>query len=302
MTTQAAPMDRVIVTGLTGFVGSHLARELLDQGVEVHAIVRDGARLDRVPDLVPQVTLHVDDGSTSTLIETVGAIDPSVCFHLATHFVAEHTSEDVETLAESNLAFPMRLAEAVARSGCPVFVSAGTAWQHVGGQRYYPKSLYAATKQAFEDVLRHYALAGAFRVCTLVLYDTYGPDDPRPKLLSVLDRALRTGQPVEMNSGDALVDLVHIDDVVAAFLAAADATRAGSDQELRYAVSSGTPLSVREIVDVVGRARGAPVPVIWGARPDRRNEMLTPWHVGPPPPGWSAKVSLEEGLRRLNQT
>ena len=193
----------------------------------------------------------------------------------------------------------MRLIDALAQAGCTTFVNTGSAWQHVRGEHYRPKSLYAATKQAFEDIVHFYAVSGALRICTMVLFDTYGPNDHRAKLIGALQQTLRTGEPLMMNSGDPLIDLVHVDDVVAAFDAGVEALRRGDEPEQRYAVSSGAPVRVRELVELIGRIRGEPVPVVWNARPDRPDEMMTPWHVAPPPPGWTPQVPLEAGLRRL---
>ena len=289
-------LSRALVTGATGFVGSHVARVLRARGVEVHAVVRSAASLEKVPDL--DVVAHVDDGTTAGMASIVAAARPDATFHLATNFISEHRPDDVAALVADNIGFPARLADALAdqagATGVPApFVNTGTGWQHVGGARYRPKNLYAATKQAFEDVLRFYSDGGRLRVVTVNLYDSYGPLDRRPKLLAALVRALRTGTPVEMNSGRALVDLVHGRDVVDALVLATDA------REGVYALSSGRPLTLRELVDVLGAVAGRPVPVHWDARPDREGDMLEPWEAGPPVPGWTPAVTLEDGLREL---
>ena len=288
-------MRRALLSGITGFIGTHLARALVGRGVEVHAVIRPGSRIDRVADLVPRVSLHEDDGSIHGLIDLARRVRPEVCFHLATHFVAEHTAADIDLLAESNVAFPMRLAEAAASGGCRRFVNAGTAWQHVEGAPYRPKSLYAATKQAFEDVLRYYAESDRLTVCTLTIFDTYGPDDHRGKLVSTLVRAARSGETLAMGSGHQLIDLLYIDDAVAAFLLAAG----GDESMAAYSLSGGHPVTIRELVEVVGRLAGRPVRVEWGKRPDRPNEMLTLWDAGPRLAGWRPEVGLEDGLRRV---
>lgn len=288
-------MERALVTGITGFIGSHLARALVADGVEVHALVREQARLDRVADLLPRVTVRVVDGSAEGAAEAVAAARPDVAFHLATHFVGEHGVGDVDSMVESNVAFPARLADALASSGSTRLVNAGTAWQHVDGERYRPKNFYAATKQAFEDLLRYYQDRDLLRVVTLNLFDTYGPRDHRGKLVSSLIAALRTGEPLAMGSGRQLIDLVHVDDVVRAFLAASDLDANGPG----FAISSGRPRSVREVVEVLGEVAGRPVPVRWGARPDRPGEMHAPWDAGPPPGSWVPSVALEDGLAAL---
>jgi len=292
--------QRALITGVTGFLGSRLARSLNADGVEVHAIVRPASHLDRIPDLEGRVQFHVDDGSMGAVRDAFSAADPEVCFHLATHFVAEHNSDDVPALADANVAFGMRVAEAAAQVPRRVFVNAGTAWQHVDGEPYRPKGLYAATKQAFEDVLRYYADADQLHVVTLNLYDSYGPDDPRGKLVSALVNAARSGKHLDMTSGRQLIDLVHVDDVVRAFSHAFSLARGMPFCEARaFAVSSAQAVSLRELVSIVEAIVGHPLDVTWGAREDRANEMLTPWYAGDPLPGWSPRIKLVDGLRAL---
>jgi nucleoside-diphosphate-sugar epimerase len=287
---------RALVTGATGFVGSHVARTLVSDGDEVHALVRAGAGVDRVPDLVDRVAFHTDPGTA--LDELVRELQPDVTFHFATHFVAEHGVDDVTPMIVANVTFPTRLADALART-CPgaVFVNTGTAWQHVDGDAYRPKNLYAATKQAFEDVLVYYASRELLRVVTVNLYDTYGPLDLRGKLVSALVNAVRSGTSITMGSGVQLLDLVHIRDAAGAFLLAGGL--AGTNAAPAYAVSSGAPITARRLVEVLGEVAGTPVPVEWGARPDRAGDMTKYWDAGPALPGWQPTIDLRTGLAEL---
>jgi nucleoside-diphosphate-sugar epimerase len=287
---------RALLTGVTGFVGSHLARALLADGDEVHAVVRPGAHLDRIPDLRDRLQLHEDDGGTGLAV-AVEAARPEVTFHLATRFIAEHQPPDVGPLVADNVAFPARLLEALDGSGS-TFVNVGTAWQHVDGSPYRPKNLYAATKQAFEDVLAHYRVNGGRPCATVHLFDSYGPQDHRGKLLAALLGALRTGTPLEMSSGEQLVDLVHVDDIVRALRLAAPAAVAGV-KPAHFAAGTGQARSLRDVVAVLEQVAGRAVPVRWGARPDRAGEMRVPWDAGSPVPGWQPRVPLAEGLADL---
>jgi nucleoside-diphosphate-sugar epimerase len=298
--------ERAVVTGITGFVGGNVARALVASGVQVHAFVREGARVDRVPDLAESVVFHRVGADAPAIDAAVSQVQPHVVFHLATHFVAEHVPADVDPMLDANVALPARLADALSRvalsrvEGAPRFVNAGTAWQHVEGAAYRPKNLYASMKQAAEDILGHYAERGLLRVVTVNLYDTFGPGDSRGKLLNALVGAVRSGEPLAMSSGDQIVDLVHGRDVASAFLrAAALVAEAPPGAPAAYAVSSGEPLRIREVVERLGRVAGRPVPVRWGERPDRPGDMVTHWDAGPALPGWEPAVSLDDGLAEL---
>jgi nucleoside-diphosphate-sugar epimerase len=283
------------VTGSTGFVGSHLVHRLASDGWQVGRLLRNDIESAA---LVAGVRDHWWDGSTAAAVAAVAAAAPDVVFHLASLFVAEHGAADVVPLVESNVLAGAQVAEAMLRAGCRLMVNTGTSWQRDRAGAYDPVCLYAATKQAFEDVLTYYVNAEGFAAITLRLYDTYGPDDSRPKLVTALRRAVQSGASLSLSPGEQLLDLVHVDDVTAAFAAAGQRLLDHGAGHERFDVSSGRPRTLRAVVEAFAAAAGRPLPVRWGERPYRRREVMTP-PAGRPLPGWRAEISLEEGFERL---
>jgi nucleoside-diphosphate-sugar epimerase len=283
------------ITGATGFIGSRLVRRLLEDGWLVHALVRTTPVTP-----APGVFLHYHGDSVAALREMLQAVHPDVVFHLASLFLVRHRSEDIEGLLDSNICLGLRLAEAMANTGTINLVNAGTTWQHYHGEAYNPACLYAATKQASEDLLRFYAEAGMLRVLNLTLPDTYGPDDHRKKLWSLLATTAVNGQPVDLSPGEQLIDLIHADDAAAAFVVAAERLllETGSAWESRVA-TSGRWRSLREIVAIFEKAIGQPLPLRWGGRPYREREMLIAWTNGIPLENWTPRISLDDGFRQL---
>ena len=102
-----------------------------------------------------------------------------------------------------------------------------------------------------------------------------------------------------MSPGEQLIDLVHVDDVVAAFQQAADRLTAChvADHEC-YAVSSGCPISLRSLVDEVEKILCRSLPIVWGGRPYREREVMVPWQ-GPKLPDWNPHVRLVSGLSKV---
>jgi len=289
---------RALVTGASGYIGSHLARRLVADGWEVHVLLRHGAQDALLAPVRERIAIHRIGSDTAGIVEAVRLAAPDAVFHLAAAFVAEHGPGDVAPLVEANLLFGTQLLEAMHANGVRLLVNTGTAWQHYGNRDYDPVNLYAATKQAFEAILAYYVNAHGFAAATLVLFDTYGPDDPRPKLMRALWQAAARGAPLDMTSGEQMLDMVFVDDVVEAFLAAEHSLRAGAPGLVRYGVSSGTPLRLKDLVACFEAAAGLPLDVRWGARPDRRRDPLAPWTGFVAPPGWRPRVSLMDGLRR----
>lgn len=291
---------KALVTGATGYIGSKLCQRLLAEGWEVEVLVRPSGR--PLPEsLAGKVGLRTHDGSTESLLGSVAESKPDVVFHLASLFIAEHRSEQVTDLITSNVLFGTQLIEACARAGVQRFINTGTSWQHYRSDAYDPVCLYAATKQAFEDILDFYADAFGIRVVTLKLFDTYGPDDPRPKLVNLLLKALRTGEAIGISPGEQLLDLVHIDDVTRAFAVSAQHLLDGRSppSHKRYAVASGNPISVRQLVALLEQVSGKALNVTFGARPYREREVMRPWRAGQQLPHWRAEFDVTSGLSSM---
>ncbi|MDE1977543.1 MAG: NAD(P)-dependent oxidoreductase, partial [Elusimicrobia bacterium] len=100
-----------------------------------------------------------------------------------------------------------------------------------------------------------------------------------------------------LSSGRQKLDPVHIDDITDAYLVAARRLLAGKTRGHEiYALSSGRPRTLREIVELYARVAGRNIPASWGARPYRFREVMKPWSKGKPLPGWRPRISLKEGI------
>lgn len=291
-------MPRALISGATGFVGGHLARGLMQRGWEVHAIVRDTSSGALPEGLVA----HSHDGGTGGMNDIVKAAAPDVVFHLASLFLAEHSPDDLEPLIRSNVLFGSQLLEAMCAAGVTRLVNTGTSWQHYENSDYNPVCLYAATKQAFEAIAEYYVQTCSMNVVTLKLFDTYGPGDRRKKLFALLRQISHDGTELNMSGGEQLIDVVYIDDVVEAYVAAAELLLGGDVAgSAEYAVSSGAPMSLRALVQRYSAVTGRRLNINWGARPYRPREVMVPWDKGQPTPGWEPKVGLDDGIRRLEE-
>jgi len=291
---------RALITGATGFVGSHLARALIQESWEVHAVIRRHSNLEPLRDISDRLKVHSHDGNVARLLEIVEKSQPAVVFHLASQFIVEHRPKEIKDLIISNILFGTYLVEAMSLRGVKYLVNTGTSWQHFESRDYDPVNLYAATKEAFEAILSFYINVRDLKIITLKLFDTYGPNDPRPKIFALLRRMMNQKEPFAMSPGDQLLDLTYIDDVVDAYLCAANHLLEGrvSGHE-HYAVSSGCTVSLRELVSIFQRETNSILPVQWGGKPYRLREVMVPWDRGEPLPGWRPRVPFAEGLKKL---
>lgn len=289
---------KILITGATGFLGSHLAAYLRDKGHHVGCLRRPGSTLPAQLAGLPEWTAN-DSGKGFR--KALGNFQPHVVVHLAALYIAEHRPDDVGRLVHANIEYGAHLLEAMRAAGCDAMVYAGTSWQHYRNEDYCPANFYAATKQAFSTLAEYYLDAAGLRLLEIHLYDSYGENDPRNKLVNLLKRSARTGETINMSEGRQKLHLIHVDDLCAGLEAACR-----QSQELPpatrniYRMPSQRAVSIRELVETFDAVSGLPkLNVNWGNLPYRTREVLTPWEDGEVLPGWQARIGLAEGLKRV---
>lgn len=293
---------RALVTGATGYVGTHVVRRLLAEGWMVGIVARPSSSTTALGHVEANVPIHRDAGDDDALAAFARDFHPTVLVHLAALYIATPDERDRPALEAANIHFARRVGAAVAGSATRGIVAAASHLQMRGDSDDpvpAPRGLYAGTKQAGEDALAGIATVSGMAFTSLVLFDTYGPGDPRRKLFDQLAEATAANTTLAMSPGGQCLDLVWIEDAAAAFAAAAARTASGEAHgRERFAVGSEERPPLRDIVDRWRRA-GGPTPAIdWGALPYRPHQPMTPWR-GPRLPGWQPRVALDEGLARM---
>jgi nucleoside-diphosphate-sugar epimerase len=290
-----------LVTGATGFLGGHLTRQLADAGVAVTAIVRPTSDPARVSGLRECATIHTTSGDCSDLIAIFDSAKPDVVFHLAARFSGTHAPEDIAGMIEDNVTFTAHLCEAAVATECKALVTAGTGWQNAGSApgdpTPAPNTLYAASKQAADDVIDYYSRLSGLNAITLKIYDSYGPDDPRRKFLTVLRDASTNGESIDATPGDQKLHMVHVDDLIDGFMHAGNLLATGKVRgRASHTLPSKQAVTLRELAELWMSANDRRAEIEWGKRPHRDGEVMAPWD-GEPLPGWSPQIDLKAGLK-----
>ena len=280
---------RVVLTGAGGFLGSHLCLDLLTLDLDLLLLTNTS------PPPAPAVERGVAMTSVTdpAWLDEVNAFNPTCVIHGATRFQVSHSRDDITPMVWANVEIATQLVD-VAYSCGSRFVTVSSAWQRYEGRDHAPVNLYAATKQAFDSIADFYQGEG-LDLTRLFLFDVYGPGDRRRKLVPLLMSAAATGQPLQATSGRQLIDLTFVDDVVRAIT---DVALGNESPSFVDAVVKSGAMTIRQVAEIVSEAIRRPVPVEWGAVPDRSKEMLNDWELEPVLPGWSPTVSLTEGLKR----
>ena len=289
----------VLVTGATGFIGSNLVKLLVNKNYKVNIIVRNQAAATKIIN-ENQINYHLYDGSLLSLEKIVSTCKPDIIYHLASEFIESHSLQDIKKLIDANILFGTQLIELSSREKTSYFVNISTNWKYYNQNSYNPVNLYAATKKAFEDILKYYVDRGLLNVINLILFDVYGPNDNRKKLLPLVFKVLNLKRKLSLTQGEQKLDLVYIDDVINAIdlagLLLFDNKVKGF---IEYKVSSKNLIKLKELLNIIQQISNKKIIINWGAQKYRDREVFLPWQGGEDLPEWSPLIPLEEGIKKI---
>jgi nucleoside-diphosphate-sugar epimerase len=234
-------------------------------------------------------------GST---VDIVAKLEPDTIFHLAAVYAEPISAQSVLSMIDGNLTLGACLLFAATQCRkLPVFINTGTYWQFDKDFTYSPNTLYAATKHAFQDLLLFYRNRLGIASVTLVLYDTFGETDTRPKLWHRLTTA-SAGDVFRLSAGEQMIHLIHIDDTVNAFFRAAELLHDSYPVGPIYSVPSPNPVKLRFLVEALNSTGMLGLDLQWGTVPYWHGQIFEPW-VGEVLPGWTAKVEVLPALLHM---
>jgi nucleoside-diphosphate-sugar epimerase len=296
---------RILITGATGFVGSNLARFLINKNVSLHIILRKTSNVWRIEDIIKRLTIHYCDLTDKEETKrVVSLIKPNIIFHLAVYGGYPSQSETSKIIIV-NFVGTVNLLNACIEEGFNCFINAGSSSEY--GIKFKamkeedllePINIYGVTKAA--ATLYSSALAKKFNlpIITLRLFSPYGYYEDAARLIPYLVLSMLKNKEIKLSSPHAVRDFIFIEDVIRAFILTV---------EKKEALLPGTILNVgsgfntkvnevfyklKEIIDykmdfsIEGHPRDSDTLRDWRANTKKIKETL----------GWVPKNNLEEGL------
>lgn len=285
---------KILVTGGSGFVGGEFIRQTSSR-YEITALVRESS--------------NVKDLDQFCKVQSYSSIDDiadifergyfSGVLHFASQVSVSHSLADISSLIDSNITFGTYLLEACARFKVSWFINTGTFWQNYNNETYNPVNLYAATKEAFQKIAMYYTQISDLNFVTIKLNDTIGPRDTRKKIFNLWLDSLKNDTSLDMTGGEQLIDISHIDDVVASYtqlisLLESDGNRKFNLNE--FVVSNNERVTLHELASIFSEIVGKPLRINWGGRPYRAREVMLPYSLGFPVPGFTQRYTLKESI------
>jgi nucleoside-diphosphate-sugar epimerase len=290
---------RVLVTGAAGFIGSHLVRRLVAEGADVHALVRPA----RTPTRCDHVTEHEADITDRAAMDALAArVAPSVVFHLAAFSHVGRSWDDPDGCMRTNVDGTANLLGAlggsydrfVATSSSDVYGNADVPFREDAPTD--PRSPYARSKQAVEDLCRDHHEAHGRPIVVARPFNAYGPGQPSDRVIpDTIVRALR-GEDLFLTSGEQTREFNYVADIVDGYVLLA--TTEGIDGEV-FNLGGGREIRVKDVVIQILELLGDPIKPHFGALEHRPDEI---WRMFCDPSkarsrlGWTPRYDLRDGL------
>ncbi len=293
----------VLITGGAGFIGTHLVRALTASNAAIrvaHRTVESQEDMRVGHPLAEHVIADVTDRSGIR-----GALaNVSTVYHLAGFGSPGSTHEDDIKILRVNVTGTCTLLQESVAAGVERFVFASSASVYgdspespkTESMPTLPKSVYAASKIAGEDLCRVFHSQRGLDTRILRYFNVYGPDQDATMVVPRFVGMLMAGETVTLyGDGSQTRDFVHISDVVRATMLAGSVADPGSRI---YNIASGSPTSIREMVEALSAALGVTAEVAYlPERPGEIRESLASTRIASDSLGFTAEVGLEQGLR-----
>ena len=283
---------KILITGGSGYLGKNIIQNL-SKKYEIKYLTRNLNDKSRQSIFIKN-NFH-------SINAAVGKFKPDLVLHLASLFIVNHKSKDINNLIDSNIKFGSFLLESMKLNKIDEIINIGTSWEYKNSHDYNPVNLYAATKNAYEKILFYYYKTMNLKILNLKLYDTYGPSDDRGKIISKIIESVKSEKKLKLSPGNQILDIIHINDLIDAIKISLEIFNGKQRKFFKtYSLLSKERYKLKDIVKIILEStKNRKNNIILGGLPYRENEVFVPSTNIKKLPKWSPKIKFVKGIKDL---
>ena len=302
----------VLVTGADGFIGSHIAKELIDKGAKVTTIVRDIKKNNNLDllDLRDKITIvHGDIVNFKDCERAINEYDIEFCFHIAAQAIVGPANRSPLSTFESNIKGTWNLLEVCRLSKTIKGLIVASSDKAYGQQEklpytensplngYFP---YDASKACADVLARSYFMTYNLPLAITRNANTYGPADMNQSRIipDVVMRLIKNEQPIIRSDGTPERDYLYIKDAVDAYLTLAENLHRDEVIGQAFNFGTGKPISVLGLFNKIIKIMGNDIkPKILGEAKNEIDRQYLDSQKAKKILNWKAKYGIDSGLK-----
>ena len=284
---------KILLTGASGFLGSHLLKNFILNKFEVIILKRSSSNLWRINDLSKTYTAY--DIDQVSIFEVFEKEKPNIIIHTACSY--GRSNQKITDVVTTNLFFGLEVFEAALKYKSKVFINTDS---------LLPRNInnYSLSKAQFTDWLKkddH-----DINIVNLKIEHMYGPMDDKSKFLGWLINKMltKTKESIDLTTGTQKRDFIFINDIVEVFNLVIN-NQKNLDAFTEYEVGTGNFISVKEFITKIAKQIEDEKNVVilsrlnFGAIPYRNGEIMTPIldNTKLRKLGWIPKYNIEQGIK-----
>jgi UDP-glucose 4-epimerase len=295
-------IQRVLVTGGSGFLGSYVVRALLGKNLDVAVLLRSQSLPERLQNLEKKLTIIQGElTQPENWLQTARTFAPEAIIHMAWQGVAGKARND--PAQKDNIAATVTLANVAKKLGAQHFIGAGTQAEYGPVNRLCsesdpenPTTLYGEAKLEAKQKTEVYCQENNMRFAWLRIFSTYGPGDHDYWLIPYLVREMLAARVPQLTACEQLWDYLHAHDAADAFVRVLQNEKASGIFNLGSGEAYPLALTVKTIRDQIN----PDLPLGIGAIPYQADQVM---HLQADiskltnATGWTPKIPLIDGLR-----
>jgi len=297
---------RILVTGATGFIGSHLVPRLVERGCDVYSLERYVTGRYVLGQRREVKTVFGDLTEYFTVKRILHEVQPDVVIHLASVSPVAYSYDHPHEVIETNFLGTVNLAESCLHEvpHFKQFLFASTSETYGNGPtpkteetHQNPNSPYGVSKLACEKYLLYMRDAYGFPVTLLRNFNTYGRKDNTHFVVERTIVQMLQGTTIRLGDPTPVRDFEYVDDHVNSYLTCLDRPEANGEV---FNFCTGRGVSIKQIAELIGEITDFKSEIIWHtipARPLDIKELVGDYSKAKRLLGWEPRFSLEEGLR-----
>lgn len=286
-------MGKILLTGATGYLGSHLLKGLLDKtDYEIVVLKRSFSNIKKIDAFLNSSKVTSYDIDKIDLEQVFKENKIETIIHCATNYGREDKNK--ENIEEANLNFPLKLLDFAIQYKVENFINTDTVIDKNVND-------YSITKKQFLEKLIE--KQNEIKCVNMALEHFYGEGDNITKFPTFLaEKFLNNAEEINLTKGEQKRYFIYIDDVVDSYLTVLYNIKKLQNQYTEFEVSSQETITIKDFVLLLKELTGNTVTKLnFGAVPYRENELMESKSDISKllELGWSPKVSLKEGLKKL---